>query len=173
MDVNREFSRFLLFALLTIGAVGATLHTSAQDATPPSEATAPGEGVSFMPIGGVDGVTVPNPGMLLAIRVQMEPGATAPLVAGNPSTGLFMVEAGVFTVQIDGSWNVTRSASAGGQLEAPAAGDVVRLEAGDVAYVPADVAGELRNDEDLPAIGVMFLVSPASADPTAAATPQP
>jgi uncharacterized cupin superfamily protein len=94
------------------------------------------------------------------------------LVAGNPSTGLFMVEAGVFTVQIDESWNVTRSASAGGQLETPGADDVVRLEAGDVAYVPADVAGELRNDEDLPAIGVMFLVSPASADPTTAATPQ-
>lgn len=168
----RVLSRFLLLAALSICAVSATPHTSAQDATPPAEATAPGEGVSFMAIGGVDGVTVPNPAMLLAIRVQMDPGATAPLVSGNPSAGLFMVEAGVFTVQIDGTWNVTRSASAGGQRETPGAGDVVRLEAGDVAYVPADVAGDLRNDEDLPAIGVLVLVSPATTDPMTAATPE-
>jgi uncharacterized cupin superfamily protein len=173
MEVIRVVSRFLLLAALTIGAIGATVHASAQDATPPSEATAPGDGVSFMPIGGADGVTVPSPAMFLAVRVQMEAGATAPLVAGNASSGLFMVEAGTFMVQIDAPWNVTRSASAGGQLETPAAGDLVQLKAGDVAFVPADAAGELRNDEDLPAVGVIFLVAPASAESAVAATPEP
>jgi uncharacterized cupin superfamily protein len=109
--------------------------------------------------------------MLLAVRVQMEAGATAPLVAGNASSGLFMVEAGEFTVQIDAAWSVTRSASAGGQIEAPAAGDIVLLKAGDVAYVPGDVAGELRNDGDLPAIGVIFLVTPAMTSTAPVATP--
>jgi quercetin dioxygenase-like cupin family protein len=171
--VIRVFSRFLLLVALTVGTISIHGHVEAQDATPATEASAPGDGVRFMPIGGADGVTVPNPAMLLAVRVQMEPGATAPLVAGNASSGLFMVEAGAFTVQIDAPWSLTRSASAGGQLEAPAAGDVVELKAGDVAYVPADVAGELRNDDDLPAIGVMFLVAPASPASATIATPEP
>lgn len=125
-----------------------------------------------MPIGVADGVKVPNPAMLLAIRVQMEAGSTAPLVSGDASSGLFMVEAGAFTVQIDAPWSLARSANAGGQIELPAAGDVVHLEAGDVAYIPGDVAGELRNDGDLPAIGVIFLVTPASPGEVAA-TPAP
>jgi uncharacterized cupin superfamily protein len=169
----RGLSRFLLFGVLTAWTIWASIHAQAQDATPATEAPVLGEGVSFMPIGGADGVTVPNPAMFLAVRVQIEPGAAAPLVAGNASSGLFMVEAGTFVVQVDAPWSLTRSASAGGQLEAPAAGDVVELKAGDVAFVPADVAGELRNEEDLPAIGVIFLVAPASVDSRVAATPAP
>jgi uncharacterized cupin superfamily protein len=171
--VIRVVSRFLLLAALALGSASATVHTAAQEATPGSEATMSGEGVSFMPIGGADGVAVPNPAMLLAARVQMEPGTTAPLVAGNASSGLFMVEAGTFTVQIDAPWSVTRSASAGGQIEAPAANDVVQLKAGDVAFVPANVGGELRNDDDLPAVGVIFLVAPASGESAVATTPAP
>ena len=169
----RVVSRCLLLAALTIGAVSTNVHVLAQDATPATEVAIPGDGVSFMPIGGADGVMVPSPAMLLAVRVQMEPDATAPLVAGNASSGLFMVEAGAFMVQIDAPWSLTRSASAGGQLEAIAPGDVVQLKAGDVAYVPADAAGDLRNDDDHPAIGVIFLVAPASVESADAATPAP
>jgi uncharacterized cupin superfamily protein len=156
---------------LTSGLLGASAQSLAQDATPAAETPMPGEGVSFAPIGAADGVTVPNPAMLLAVRVQMDAGATAPLVAGNASSGLLMVEAGEFTVQIDADWSVTRSASAGGQIDAPAAGDVVQLKAGDVAYVPGDVAGEMRNDCELPAIGVIFLVTPAMSGAAPVATP--
>lgn len=167
----RLLSRLLLLVALTIGLVGVSPHALAQDATPAAEAPAPGEGVSFTPIGAADGVSVPNPAMLLAVRVQMDAGATAPLVAGNASSGLFMVEAGEFTVQIDAPGSVTRSASAGGQIETPQAGDVTVLKAGDVAYVPGDVAGELRNARDLPAIGVIFLVTPSMTGAAPAATP--
>jgi uncharacterized cupin superfamily protein len=161
---------FFLVAL-SIALLGVSAHSLAQDATPSAEAPVPGEGVSFTPIGAADGVIVPSPAMLLAVRVQMEAGATAPLVAGNASSGLFMVEAGEFTVQIDAAWSVTRSASAGGQIESPQADEVTLLKAGDVAYVPGDVAGELRNAGDLPALGVIFLVSPAMNDAAAVATP--
>ncbi len=171
--MTRRVSRLLILIALAIGMIVANVHVLAQDAAPDTEATAPGDGVRFTPVGGADGVTVPNPAMLLAVRVQIEPGAAAPLVAGNAASGLFMVEAGAFTAQIDAPWSLTRSASAGGQLEALAAGDVVELKAGDVAYVPPDVSGELRNDGDLPAIGVMFLVAPATVDAAGAATPEP
>lgn len=166
----RSLSRLLLLIALAIGFVGVSGHSEAQEATPAAESPAPGEGVSFTPIGAADGVTVPSPAMLLAIRVQMDAGAMAPLMAGNASSGLFMVEAGEFTVQIDAPWSVTRSASAGGQIETPQAGDVTVLKAGDVAYVPGDVAGELRNARNLPAIGVIFLVTPSMTG-AAAATP--
>lgn len=166
----RSLSRLLLLVPLTIGLVGVSTHALAQDATPAAEAPAPGEGIRFTPIGMADGVTVPNPAMLLAVRVQMDAGATAPLVAGNAASGLFMVEAGEFTVQIDAAWSVTRSASAGGQIELPQAAEVTELNAGDVANLPGDVAGELRNAGDLPAIGVIFLVTPGMTG--AAATPE-
>ena len=167
----RSLFRVLLLVALFAGLLGSSPYGQAQDATPAADSPAPGEGVSFTPIGAADGVTVPNPAMLLAVRVQMDGGATAPLVAGKASSGLFMVEAGEFTVQIDAAWSVTRSASAGGQFETPQAGEVTVLKAGDVAYVPGDVAGELRNAGDLPAIGVIFLVTPAMASETVEGTP--
>ena len=42
---------------------------------------------------------------------------------------------------------------------------------GDVAYVPGDVASDLRNDDELPAIGAIFLVTPSMGDIAAEATP--
>lgn len=44
-----------------------------------------------MPIGAADGVMVPSPAMPQAGRVLIDPGGTAPLVAGSDASGLFMV----------------------------------------------------------------------------------
>lgn len=103
-----------MLVALSIGLLWSSADSLAQDATPAADAPAPGEGVSFTPIGVAVGVTVPNPAILLAVRVQIDAGATAPLVAGNDSSGLCMVEAGECTVQIDAAWSVTCWASAGG-----------------------------------------------------------
>ncbi len=142
----RSLSRLFCLVALTIGLLGTSAHSPAQDATPAAEAPAPGDGFSFTPIGAADGVTVPSPALLPAVRGQMDAGATAPLVAGNASSGLFMVEAGEFRVQIDAAWRVTRSASAGGQIEALAAGDVIQFKAGDMAFVHGDVTGGHAGD---------------------------
>jgi quercetin dioxygenase-like cupin family protein len=51
-----------------------------------------------------------------------------------------------------------------------AAGELITLEAGDAAYIPANVHGAIRNEGQEPAVGLGVLVIPAE-DMTAAATP--
>jgi hypothetical protein len=59
-----------------------------------------------------------------------------------------------------------------GAMELVPAGGVITLEAGDAAYVPANVAGEIRHEGSEPAVGLGILVSP-SRSMMAAATPTP
>jgi quercetin dioxygenase-like cupin family protein len=48
-------------------------------------------------------------------------------------------------------------------LESVAAGQAVTLAAGDAAYIPANVAGEIRNEGQEPAVRLAFLVLPPAA----------
>ena len=41
-----------------------------------------------------------------------------------------------------------------------AAGEAVTLEAGDAAYLPANMTGDIRNDGQDPAVALAFLVVP-------------
>jgi hypothetical protein len=96
-----------------------------------------------------------------------------------------LVESGTFTVQVNGPVSVTRGATLGeamqsaettGDLsaaaEAIAAGEAVTLEAGDAAYIPGNLIGEIRNDGQDRAVGLAFLVGPPEAM-TGEATPAP
>jgi ethanolamine utilization protein EutQ (cupin superfamily) len=56
-----------------------------------------------------------------------------------------------------------------GMLETVAEGEAVTLEAGDAAYVPANSAGEIRNEGQEQAVAQAFLVFPLMGD----ATPTP
>jgi hypothetical protein len=56
-------------------------------------------------------------------------------------------------------------------MEEVAMGEEVVLEAGDVAWIPGSVSGEIRNDGQEPAEGIVFLVGPPEA--MSAATPAP
>jgi oxalate decarboxylase/phosphoglucose isomerase-like protein (cupin superfamily) len=49
-----------------------------------------------------------------------------------------------------------------GIVEAYGAGEVVTLAAGDAAYVPANLAGEIRNEGQEPAVALGFLIYPAA-----------
>jgi quercetin dioxygenase-like cupin family protein len=60
----------------------------------------------------------------------------------------------------------------GALMEAVAAGQTVTLEAGDAAYIPAHVAGEIRNEGQEPAVRLAILVLPPE-DMTGDATPAP
>ena len=165
-------------------AVVAQPGAVAQEATPAGEAMEP-EGVAFELVTIAFGVDVASPADLVVARFTIEPGMGFPIEESDPTAGILLVESGTFTVQVEGEMSVTRGATLGeamaaaeasgdltGLTESPAAGEAITLEAGDAAYIPANVNGEIRNDGDEPAIGIGFLVAPPEGM-MAEATPEP
>ena len=182
----RRFSIFLrMVAVMLLGvmAVGVQPVTDAQEATP-SEGMAP-EGGTYEPVTFALGVDLPSPADLFVVRIGLEPGTGFPIEESDPAAGILLVESGTFTVQINGPVSVTRGAGLGeamasaettGDLSAAtesiAAGEVVTLQAGDAAYVPSNVTGEIRNDGQERAMALVFLVGPPEGM-TGEATPAP
>jgi quercetin dioxygenase-like cupin family protein len=158
--------------LLGILALHAQPVAIAQEATPPGEAMEP-EGVTFEPIAIASGLTLPSPADIIAVRFRIEPGAVLPLEASDPTGGMLIVESGTFTIRLDTAWAISRSGSltaafataeASGTYtpsdEQNASGDEATLGAGDAAYIPGSITGEIRNDGPEPAATLAVLVGP-------------
>lgn len=156
----------------------------AQEATPSADMTM--DGATFEPVSFALGVELASPSDLFVARIGLDPGAGFPLEESDPSMGILVVESGTFTVQVEGPVSVTRGAGLGeamaaaestGDLsaaaEAIAAGEAVMLEAGDAAYIPSSVNGEIRNDGQERAVGLAFLVGPAEGMTGEATPPAP
>jgi quercetin dioxygenase-like cupin family protein len=155
----------MLLAVLTLHVQSVAV---AQDATPSAEEMMP-EGLTFEPIGFAQGVTVPSPADLTAARAGFEPGAGFPLEASDPEGAFVIVESGTLTVRVEEvTWTISRGS---GSSEEVALGEEATLEAGDSAYVPGGVTGEVRNNGQERAEALVFLVDPAGA--MAASTPAP
>ena len=185
----------LLVSLVAVGLLAhvvvtrPTARALAQEATPAVEELAL-EGVSFEPLAVTSGLTLPSPGDLVLVRIGLDPGAVLPSDPADPSLAMVLIETGELTVQLDAPVTVTRAGSfgpalataeAGGEFVAPeatvAAGEEVTLQAGDVAYLPANVSGEVRNDGTERVVGLAFIVAPPDqgdavpAEGTPAGTP--
>jgi quercetin dioxygenase-like cupin family protein len=168
--------------LLGMRALHAQPVAIAQEATPSAEEMA---GETFEPLGFALGVPLPSPADMIVARFSLEPGAGFPLEASDPTGGMVVVESGAFTVRVDEMvWSVNRgealqAAMAGADenadfsaaMEEVAMGEEAVLEAGDVAWVPGSVSGEIRNDGQEPAEGIVFLVGPTGS--MSEATPAP
>ncbi len=168
--------------LLGIVALHAQPVAIAQEATPSAEEMV---GETFEPLGFAVGVELPSPADMFVARFSLEPGAGFPLEASDPTGGMVVVESGAFTVRVEEmAWTVNRgealrAAMAGtgeeadfsAAMEEVAMGEEAVLEAGDAAWVPGGVSGEIRNDGQEPAEGIVFLVGPAGT--TSEATPEP
>jgi len=166
-----------LVAVVLLGmlALHAQPAAVAQEATPAAGAMEP-EGVTFEPIAIASGLTLPSPADMIAVRFSIEPGAGFPVEASDPTSGMLIVESGAFTIRIDAPWAVSRggslstaiaTAEATGTFTAPdeqiASGEEVTLGAGDAAYIPGNVSGEIRNDGAEPAVALGVLVAPTEA----------
>jgi quercetin dioxygenase-like cupin family protein len=162
----------LCIGVLVLGIMPlvATSPAVAQDATPSADMETE-EGVTFTPLGFADGVALPSTASLIALRVSIEPGAVSVFDETDPSSALLVVESGTFTAQIEADWSLTRGDAEFGESEAVAVGEEATLSAGDVAYIPGSVAGEIRNDGQEPAIGMVTLIVPGSLADMAEATP--
>ena len=170
--------------LLGMLALHAEPIAIAQEATPAAGDMMP-EGFTFEAITFAFGADVTSPADLVVARLTLAPGTTLPGDENDPSVGIVVVESGTLTIQAEGPVTVTRGAGLNeamaaaeesgdfGSLTEPVAeGEAVTLEAGDAAYLPPNVAGELRNDGDEPVVMLGFLVVPAEAM-TGEATPAP
>src|SRR5215213_9851288 len=183
----RRFGVFLsVIVVMVLGIVimGAQPAAVAQEATPSSDEMNM-EGLTFEPMGFAQGVTLPSPANLTAARAGFEPGAGFPFDASDPEGAFVIVESGALTVRVEEvTWTITRGAALGavmatpeaevdlsGAMEEVAMGEEATLEAGDSAYVPGSVTGEVRNNGQERTDVLVFLTSPAGA--MAAATPAP
>ena len=185
----RQFAVLLSFVVVVVlgaATLGAQPRAIAQEATPAGEEMMP-EGITFEPVTFALGVELASPSDLFVARIGLDPGAGFPIEESDPSTGVLLVESGAFTVQVEGPVTVTRGAELGEAMaaaeetgdfsaltESVAEGEAVTLETGDAAYIPGNVAGEIRNDGQERAVGLAFLVTPpegmmGEATPAAAA----
>jgi quercetin dioxygenase-like cupin family protein len=168
--------------LLGIVAAWRQPVASGQEATPAGVTIG---GVTFEPVALATGIALPSQGDLFVARAALEPGGVVPIEETDPVLGILLVESGTLTVQVEGPMTVTRGARLGeamataqatgdfrALLESVTAGQAVTLAAGDAAYFPANVAGEIRNEGQERAVRLAFLVLPPEAM-TGAATPAP
>ncbi len=172
----RRFTVFVsVVAVMLVGIVGLDPHPAAiaQEATPAAEEFMP-EGITFEPVTFATGVDLMSPADVFVARIGLEAGSGFPIEDSDPSGGILLVESGTFTVQVEGPITVTRgaglneamaAAEATGDfsalMETVADGEAVTLEAGDAAYIPGNVNGEIRNDGEEQAMGLAFLIAPA------------
>ena len=159
----------LVLVGLVVGRVGPT--GLAQEGTPPAGEGIP-EGVSFVPLGFGAAEALPaTPADFVLARFAVDPGAGFPIEADDPSVALVYVEAGALTIQVEVPIRVTRAATIAAFAtpeamatppapEEVAAGTEFTLEAGASVVIPANVAGEVRNDGQEQAEGLVGLVAP-------------
>jgi len=170
--MHRRSQVFSLALVLFLGLVGVgSSAVRAQDATPASGPPAE-QGVTYEPLGFLPGVTLPSTADIIAVRITIDPGATSKLDASDPSGGILVVESGTFTALVEETgWTVSRGAalqaamnsgdeSMPGVIEQVTKAEEATLEAGDVAYIPGSVSGEIRNDGDEPAVGLAIIAAP-------------
>jgi quercetin dioxygenase-like cupin family protein len=173
-----------LIAVTLLGVLA--LHTQrvaiAQEATPTGVEIG---AVTFEPVALATDIELPSPGDLFVARAALEPGGVVPIEETDPALGILLVESGTLTVQLDGPMTVTRGAGLGEAMataqatgefrtvmESVTAGQAVTLAAGDAAYIPAHVAGEIRNEGQERAVRLAILVLPPEAM-VSEATPAP
>lgn len=171
-------------AVVLLGSASSWRHpvAIAQEATPAGVTIG---GVTFEPVAFATGLALPSPGDLFVVRASLEPGGVVSIEQSDPALGILLVESGTLTVQVEAPMTVTRGTGLGAAMataqatgdfgalmESVAAGQAVTLAAGDAAYIPARVAGEIRNEGQERAERLAILVLPPAAL-TGEATPAP
>jgi quercetin dioxygenase-like cupin family protein len=182
----RRFTVFLSIVAVLLTSVVA-LHMQpvvvAQEATPSSDMEP--EGATFEPLGFAQGVTLANPADIIVARFGLDAGDSFPFEPNDPTNTMVVMETGTLTVRVEEvAWTITRGAALREMMAAPeeeadmsgvmeevAMGAEATLAAGDVAYIPGSVNGEVRNDGQEPAAALLFVVGPPEA--LLSATPEP
>lgn len=154
----------IVMLMLGVAAIGPSYDTLAQEASPPAPDSTVPEGLTFAPLAGAVVEELPQSPVLFSLsRVTVEPGAVLPIPAGDPTVGLIQVESGVLTVRIEAPAQVLRVGTSGMAEETVAAGTEFTMAAGDSTLLPANVAGEIRNDTSTPVVVLAAFIEPVPA----------
>ena len=165
----------MALSLVVVGRTG--VITLAQEGTPGTEGTPAEEGVfagarlTFLGIGTAEQLPAAPVDFGFA-RITLEPGASFPVDASDPSVALGLVEAGTFTLRVEAPIQITRAAtiaafstpgvdpSAVPTPEAIPAGTEFTMTVGDSAVFPPSVDGEVRNDGQETAVLLLASLEP-------------
>lgn len=150
--------------------------THAQSATPSAGEMQEPEGVTFTALGIAPGVTLQGATDLTVARAEFQPGVGFPFDASDPGGALVIMESGALTIRVEEQgWMISRGAAMlqmmatpmtgepdlSAILEPVAKGQEGTLQAGDVAYIPGSLTGEVRNTGQEPASALLILTNPA------------
>ena len=162
--------------VLAFGTIATTNRSTIAQETTPSADMGP-EGTIFEPLGFVQGVTWPSPADVAVLHLHIDAGVSFPLNPSDPTNTVVVVESGSFTVRLEEmAWTISRGAALREMMTTPGAegdlssvmeevamGEEGTLAAGDVAYVPGSVNGEVRNEGQEPVEALLFIVGSPEA----------
>lgn len=173
----RYFAVLVALALLGVGGTGGLSghNALAQEASPVAQSVL--MGITYVPLGYIPGVAMPEAVDTEIARGTLEPGAGFPFTADDPAAAILIMESGEITVTVeDGSWTISRGAAVAAVVtgtpaadgtrevvEIIAAGEEATFSAGDVAYIPGHVTGELHNSGDEPAVTLLITYLPSES----------
>lgn len=173
--MRRILPMLVLVFVVMLGTAGITGSSvvRAQDATPASGEMSM-QGLTFTLLGLAPGVMLPAPADLQVARAEFEPGAGFPIDPNDPVSVLVIMESGTLTARVDEqAWSISRGgaleqAMSGGAMEPDMSGVLeevplgieATMEAGDVAHIPGNMTGEVRNMGDEPASALIVLFDP-------------
>ena len=131
-------------------------------------------GVTAEFIGGAPLAELPaNPGLVVLVRLTLEPGAILPPEPNDPTGAFVVIESGALTAQSTGPLTVSRASEADFIMEPVASDTETTLHAGDAVYVGPFQATEVRNDGDEPAVFLLVNILPSDASEEASLTATP
>lgn len=173
----RRFALAAALALLGVGSVAglAGPHTLAQEATPAAPAAL--EGITYLPSGYIPEVAMPDVVEMEFGRGTLAPGASLSFTTDDPAAGVMILESGEITATVeDAPWTISRGAAitaiitgtpaADGTtavVDVIEAGEMATFSAGDAAYIPGSVTGELHNSGDEEAVALLITYRPAGS----------
>jgi len=145
----------------------------AQESTPIAGPELP-PGVTAEFIAGAPLTELPaNPGLVVLVRLTLEPGTILPPEPNDPTGALVSIESGVLTIRSTGPLTVSRASEEDFVLEPIAADTETTLSPGDALYVGPFQATEVRNDGDEPAVFLLVNILPSDASEEAPLTATP
>jgi hypothetical protein len=143
----------------------------AQESTPMAGPELP-PGVTAEFIGGAPLAELPaNPGLVVLVRLTLEPGAILPPEPNDPTGAFVVIESGALTTRSTGPLRVSRASEEDFIMEPVAADAETTLGPGDALYVGPFQATEVRNDGDEPAVFLLVNILPSEGGEALPATP--
>lgn len=121
-------------------------------------------GVTAEFIGGAPLAELPaNPGLVVLVRLTLEPSAVLPPDPNDPTGAFVVIESGALTVRSTGPLTVSRASEEDFIMEPVATDTETSLAPGDALYVGPFQATEIRNDGDEPAVFLLVNILPSDA----------